>query len=160
MELKKWPAEFFSKKRGDGCPQCATGRVDETEHGVRYYAGAHADAYLQRQAPSLGYSVVIFRRRHVAEPQSMTPQEHAAFWTDIGVAAKAIEAVFAPIHLNYQLLGNRDPHVHVHVIPRYDPDPAPSLPLPPEVWASPTDLTPHEMATHVAALRAHAPPAA
>lgn len=39
MELKPWPADFARKKAGLGCPQCDQGRVDETEHGVRYFVG-------------------------------------------------------------------------------------------------------------------------
>ena len=101
---------------------------------MRYFEGEHADGYLQKIGPSLGYSVVIFRDRHVGDPQSMTTGEHAGFWTDVSSVAKAIEAAFGPIHLNFQILGNQDPHVHVHIVPRYDPDPAPSLPLPAAAW--------------------------
>ena len=65
MELKPWPADFVTKKAGVGCPQCEVGRVDETEHGVRYFAGSVADGYLQKRGPTAGYSVEIFRGRHV-----------------------------------------------------------------------------------------------
>jgi diadenosine tetraphosphate (Ap4A) HIT family hydrolase len=41
-----------------------------------------------------------------------------------------IERVFAPCHMNYQLLGNLVPHLHVHPVPRYLDDPAPGRPLP------------------------------
>jgi diadenosine tetraphosphate (Ap4A) HIT family hydrolase len=41
-----------------------------------------------------------------------------------------IERVFAPCHMNYQLLGNLVPHLHVHLVPRYLDDPAPGKPLP------------------------------
>ncbi len=160
MELRSWPADFVLKKRGISCPQCDAGRVDETEHGVRYYVGEHADGYLQRRAPTLGYSVVIFRGRHVGDPQSMTAQEHAGFWSDVSAVANAIEAAFAPIHLNFQILGNLDPHVHVHIVPRYDPDPAPSMPLPAEAWAACTELTASDVTEQVQALRARLSPRA
>ncbi len=32
--------------------------------------------------------------------------------------------------INYQTLGNRTPHLHTHVTPRYEDDPAPGAPLP------------------------------
>jgi diadenosine tetraphosphate (Ap4A) HIT family hydrolase len=38
--------------------------------------------------------------------------------------------VFAPCHMNYQLLGNSVPHLHVHLVPRYLDDIAPGKPLP------------------------------
>ncbi|MGE3343794.1 MAG: hypothetical protein AB7L71_10185 [Vicinamibacterales bacterium] len=41
-----------------------------------------------------------------------------------------IERVFSPCHMNYLLLGNIVPHLHVHVVPRYLDDPSPERPLP------------------------------
>ena len=157
MELQAWPDDFLAKKRGEGCPQCESGRVAETEHGVRYFEGEHADGYLQRQGPTLGYSVVIFRGRHVGDPQSMTPEEHAGFWTDVSTVAHAVEDAFGPIHLNFQILGNQDPHVHVHIVPRYDPDPAPSLPLPAEAWAASAAVAPAVLESQITRLRTHLP---
>lgn len=122
---------------------------------MRYFEGVHADGYLQRRGPTPGYSVVVFRDRHVSGPQSMSAAEHAGFWTEVGAVADAIEAAFAPIHLNFQILGNQDPHLHVHIVPRYDPDPAPSQPLPVEAWAASPALTPLTMAAQVESLRRH-----
>ena len=154
MELKPWPADFVTKKAGVGCSQCEVGRVEETEHGVRYVAGSNADGYLQKSGPTAGYSVVIFRGRHVGAPQEMNGDEHAAFWAEVGVVAEAIEAVYQPIHLNFQILGNQDPHVHVHIVPRHDPDPAPSMPLPAEAWAASRRLDDVDLARQIEALRA------
>ena len=153
MALHPWPADFFERKLGVNCPQCDLGRVDETEHGVRYFAGDHADAYLQRAGPALGYSVVVFRGRHVGDPQSLAADEHAGFWSDISNVATAIEDAFEPVHLNFQLLGNQDPHVHVHIVPRYDPDPAPSLPLPAAAWEASSALTSTQMDDQLELLR-------
>jgi len=154
MTLQPWPPEFFEKKRGHGCPQCEEGRVEQNAHGVRFLEAESSDAYLQFSGPTPGYSVLVFRGRHVSEPQSMTPDEHRSFWTDISRAARAIETVFAPVHLNFQLLGNADPHVHVHIVPRYDPDPAPSMPLPQSVWAQGESIPPDRFTSHVEQLRA------
>lgn len=155
MELKPWPVKFTQKKRGENCPQCEGGRVAETEHGVRYFEGDHADGYLQKHGPTLGYSVVIFRGRHVGDPQSMTAAEHAGFWTDVSSVAKAIEAAFGTIHLNFQILGNQDPHVHVHIVPRYDPGPAPSLPLHASAWEASSPVSAADRESQIQALREH-----
>lgn len=154
MELKPWPTDFRTKKAGIGCPQCQQGRVKETEHGVRYFSGDISDGYLQRSGPTAGYSVMIFRGRHVGAPHEMTGAEHAAFWSEVGIVAAAIERVYQPIHLNFQILGNQDPHVHVHVVPRFDPDPAPSMPVPLEAWSASTRLDEAELTRQVEALRA------
>jgi hypothetical protein len=72
-------------------------------------------------------------------------REHTAFSAGVGRVVHAIVQTYRPIHLNYQLLGNVDPHVDVHVVPRFDPDPAPSLPLPDEAWQNSTQLSSDEM---------------
>jgi diadenosine tetraphosphate (Ap4A) HIT family hydrolase len=154
VELKSWPTDFVEKKAGVGCPQCEQGRVDETVHGVRYFVGEATDAYLQKSGPTAGYSVVIFRGRHVGAPQEMTADEHAAFWSEVGKVAIAIEEVYHPIHLNFQILGNQDPHVHVHIVPRFDPDPAPSMPLPEAAWLDSQRLDEVALETQVESLRA------
>jgi diadenosine tetraphosphate (Ap4A) HIT family hydrolase len=154
VELRPWPDDFLQKKAGVGCPQCALGRAAETEHGVRFYAGGVADGYLQRRGPTPGYSVVIFRGRHVGEPQAMTRDEHASFWSEVSTVAAAIAAVYEPIHLNFQILGNQDPHVHVHIVARFDPDPAPSLPLPAEAWENGHVWSREELAYQVTRLMA------
>ena len=151
VELHRWPDDFLAKKAGIGCPHCDHGRPAETPHGVRYFAGAISDGYLQRRGPTRGYSVVVFRGRHVGDPQSLTAAEHAAFWTEVSRVARAIEAVYRPIHLNFQILGNQDPHVHI--VPRYDPDPAPSMPLPAQAWELSHELSAADLAREVAALQ-------
>ena len=153
MQLSPWPSVFFERKAGFGCPECEEGRPSENAHGVRYFDGTATEVYLQRRGPALGYSVVVFRCRHVGDPQSMTSEEHAAFWTEISIVAKAIELAFGPVHLNFQLLGNASPHVHVHIVPRYDPDPAPCWPLPAAAWDASRELTTDEIDTQISQLR-------
>lgn len=54
---------------------------------------------------------------------------------DVMDVADAITKAFAPRRLNYENLGNVVPHVHWHIIPRYDapkdPDPGST------VWTQP-----------------------
>jgi diadenosine tetraphosphate (Ap4A) HIT family hydrolase len=136
MTERTWPEDWEGRKAGLACPGCADGRPDEDKHGVRYLSVDHADAYLQRVTPAPGYSVVVFRGRHVPDPTLLGPEETLAFWSAVAVAAQAIEAVFSPCHLNYQILGNSMPHVHVHIVPRYLSDPDPERPLGDDAWRS------------------------
>lgn len=46
-------------------------------------------------------------------------------------AARAVERVFRPLKMNFELLGNAVPHLHAHIVPRYYGDPAPGRPLDP-----------------------------
>ena len=125
-----WPQAFYDLKRGEGCPMCAQGRPDETEHGARFFAGEVADAYLQKVNIQRGYSVVIWRGRHVAEPTELSAEEAAQYWLELLEAGRRIERALQPVKLNYDILGNSLPHLHTHVIPRYADDPKPGWPFP------------------------------
>jgi diadenosine tetraphosphate (Ap4A) HIT family hydrolase len=126
----RWPESFHAVRAGRGCPACAEGRPDATEHGVRWLAGETADAYLVRADIQRGLSVVVFRGRHVVEPTELTEAEAAAYGRDVLRAGRAIEEALGPVKMNYTLLGNAMPHLHTHVIPRYADDPRPGWPFP------------------------------
>jgi diadenosine tetraphosphate (Ap4A) HIT family hydrolase len=149
----EWPESFYELKQGLGCPMCAQGRPEETDYGVRIFAGEVSDAYLQRAAVQRGYSIVIWRGRHVAEPTELTPEEAAAYWRELLRVGWALEERFEPVKLNYELLGNSLPHLHTHVMPRYADDPKPGWPFPhPEVEPAPHPEA--ELRSDVDALRA------
>ena len=132
---------------------CAEGRPEEHRFGIRFHAGPTCDAYLQRSAIQRGYTIVVWRGRHVAEPTELDEAEAAAFWSELRQVGRALERRFAPVKLNYELLGNSLPHLHAHVLPRYADDPRPGWPFPfpdedPPPW--PED----ELRADVEALRA------
>jgi len=45
------------------------------------------------------------------------------FLLEMSVVAEAVNKVFSPKKINYELLGNLDSHLHWHIIPRYKNDP-------------------------------------
>jgi diadenosine tetraphosphate (Ap4A) HIT family hydrolase len=120
---RTWPGDWDARKQGAGCWFCAN------QLGEPFYAGSVGDAHLERRAIARGHAIVVFRGRHVADFTALSPTEVAEYWRDIQSVAKMIERVFAPCHMNYQLLGNSVPHLHVHLVPRYLDDPAPEKPL-------------------------------
>ena len=151
MERRTWPHDREERRAGVGCPKCRRGRADEDEGGgARFFVGHFADGYLQRRAPPRGYTIVAFRRRHVADLTGLTPEESAGFWSDAKVVARALEEVFTPCHLNDQVLGNAVPHVHVHIVPSYLDDPCPGMPL--EPWKL-EPVEPGELSLQVDLLR-------
>jgi diadenosine tetraphosphate (Ap4A) HIT family hydrolase len=99
-----------------------------------------------------GYSVVVFRGRHVPDPTLLGPDETLAFWSAVAVATRAIEEVFRPCHFNYQILGNAMPHVHVHIVPRYLNDRAPGRFLSDDIWGSASQVPAAVLRDQVAAL--------
>ena len=109
---------------------CAEGRPEETPFGERIFAGEVSDAYLQRRDTQRGYTVIVWRGRHVAEPTELSEEEAAAYWLEVLRVGRAIESVLEPVKLNYDTLGNTMPHLHTHVVPRYADDPRPGWPFP------------------------------
>jgi len=109
---------------------CAQGRPDETPYGARIFAGEVSDAYLQRAAIQRGYTISIWRGRHVAEPTELEPDEASAYWLEVVRVARVLESQLRPVKMNYDLLGNSLPHLHTHLVPRYADDPRPGWPFP------------------------------
>src|SRR5215208_4789122 len=149
----KWPPEFYAQLDGSACPLCDEGRPEETAHGVRYFAGEVADAYLVRADIQRGLSFVVFRGRHVVEPTELTDVEAAAYGREVMRVARALLEVLGPVKLNYDVLGNSVPHLHTHLVPRYADDPRPGWPFPfPETDPPPIPDT--RLCEQAAALRA------
>jgi diadenosine tetraphosphate (Ap4A) HIT family hydrolase len=88
----------------------------------------------------------------VAEPTELTDQEAARYWQELLTVGRALEEVLQPVKLNYNLLGNSVPHLHTHIVPRYQEDPRPGWPFPfPE--DDPPDIPEDNLQADVEALR-------
>ena len=133
---RTWPQDWESRKQGVGCHFCA----DVT--GRSFHSGRVSEALLERHAIADGHVAVVFRGRHVAALTDLAPDELTDYWADIQDVGRTIERVFKPCHVNYLLLGNIVPHLHVHIVPRYLDDAAPEQPLP---WNA--SLVPEELFT-------------
>jgi diadenosine tetraphosphate (Ap4A) HIT family hydrolase len=79
-----------------------------------------------------GYCILL-AKHHATELHLMPPDEARALFDEaVGVGA-AIASVTKPLKLNYDCLGNAEPHVHWHIFPRYADDPMRRSPI----WARP-----------------------
>ena len=79
-----------------------------------------------------GYCVLL-AKRHVNEMHLMPRGEAHELLDELMALGKTLERVVKPLKLNYECLGNQEPHVHWHVFPRYGDD---GLKLAP-VWLRP-----------------------
>ena len=130
LTTSSWPGDWPAKVQGKNCPMCEEGRPDDNGFGLRIMAGICSDAYLQRAAIQRGYTVVVWRGPHVTEPTQLSDEFAVIYWREILKTAKALQTHYLPLKMNYQTLGNSLPHLHTHLLPRYEDDPAPGRPFP------------------------------
>jgi diadenosine tetraphosphate (Ap4A) HIT family hydrolase len=149
--MPTWPNDWEHRRAGEDCPKCGQGRPDEDKYGIRFFSGDVSDAYLQRSAPQPGYTVVVWRGRHVADPTELTAVEVAKYSSELLDVARALKDVFDPAHLNYMTWGNAVPHLHTHIVLRYLDDPRPERPLEP---FEPLEMPVQELRDQVGRLRA------
>jgi diadenosine tetraphosphate (Ap4A) HIT family hydrolase len=127
--VKQWPEDWGERKRGKGCPFCADGRPDDNGFGLRVFAGRYSDAILQRRAVGQpGYTIAIWRGRHVADPTELSADEASGYFAEVLRVARAIEQHYQPIKMNFEMLGNSVPHLHTHIVPRHLDDGSPGMP--------------------------------
>lgn len=71
---------------------------------------------------------VVALRQHATELFDLSPAVRHAFADDVSTAAQAIKLAVNAFKMNYEILGNADPHVHCHLIPRQWDEPRPKVP--------------------------------
>jgi diadenosine tetraphosphate (Ap4A) HIT family hydrolase len=102
-----------------------------------------------------GWSMLI-HKKHVTELFEMSPAERAAAMEEVSEAARILKNTFGATKMNIELLGNQEPHVHWHIIPRRTDDPAWNRPI----WTfahAPVRLSPKEHDAVVARIRRKIP---
>src|SRR5579859_2201989 len=129
MAERGWPADWTDRMAGKDCPMCPTLGQGDNDYCVSVFTGEVAEVYLERRSRLPGYCIVIWRHGHVAEPTDLDPLQASQYWTEVLAAGRAVLTRFEPVKLNYMTLGNVVPHLHTHVLPRYQDDPAPGGPI-------------------------------
>jgi len=69
-----------------------------------------------------GYTLFL-SNEHVFELHDLKPAKRSLFLEEMSKVAEAVYKATKPDKLNYELLGNSEPHLHWHIIPRYKTDP-------------------------------------
>lgn len=151
--MGEWPANWADLIRGVGCEMCEAGRPESDQYGVRIHAGRYSDAYLQRADVQPGYTLVIWRGRHVTEPTELTEADAAGYGAEVLRVARALIGFYRPLKMNYETLGNSLPHLHTHLLPRYREDPRPGQPFPLSATAPEAKLPEDKLLADAAALR-------
>lgn len=90
-------------------------------------------AKLNRDQYFPGYTFVVLKR-HEVELYNLSDRERRSFLEDMSTVAKALALAVKPDKMNYELLGNGQPHMHWHLVPRYRSEPLWGRPI----WTGPT----------------------
>jgi diadenosine tetraphosphate (Ap4A) HIT family hydrolase len=69
-----------------------------------------------------GHSILLLKD-HAREVYDLSLLAYQKLSQELYVAAKAVAGHSKPLKMNIQALGNQEPHVHWHIIPRYESDP-------------------------------------
>ena len=65
---------------------------------------------------------MLLSKIHATELYLMTAEDARVLFDEVRLVAEAIAAVVTPWKMNYECLGNSEPHVHWHLLPRYETD--------------------------------------
>jgi diadenosine tetraphosphate (Ap4A) HIT family hydrolase len=75
-----------------------------------------------------GYCVLL-AKLHATELYLMPPDAARMLSDEMRLVAEAIATVVKPWKMNYECLGNGEPHVHWHLFPRYETDQMRGVPI-------------------------------
>ena len=117
--------------------------VLKPEEGQLIWRGDDCRIILVNDPDLPGFCRVIWNQ-HVAEMTDLTYAEREHLMTLVFAVEEAVRHVMHPDKINIAALGNMVPHIHWHVIPRYQDDAF----FPGSVWSNKTQET------HIATLEA------
>ena len=113
---------------GVGCPFDAP-RAASTDQWEHVATLACSSLYLPKNQTYRGHCILVLDLRHATRPDQLTRREWQSFCDDLHLAQHAIERVVCPDHMNVASLGNVMPHLHWHIVPRYEHDPRWGAPI-------------------------------
>lgn len=135
-------------------PDCLYCRKDQRLQDLMMEIGplTVSTLYLFKEQTHRGRCVVAYRG-HVNELFELPDAELVEFTRDVARAAKAMKAAFAPNKINYGAYSDKLPHLHMHLVPKYEGGAA---------WGTPFEMMPAnktllgqaEYAELIAAIRA------
>ncbi len=117
-------------------PDCLYCRKDQRLHDLMIEIGPLqvSTLYLFKEQTHPGRCVVAYRA-HVNELFELTDSELTLFMQDVARAAKAMKRAFNPNKINYGAYSDKLPHLHMHLVPKYEGG---------AKWGAPFEMFPSE----------------
>ena len=75
--------------------------------------------YFFKEQTHPGRCIIAFNKGHKGEVFELTEEERSAFMDDLSKASAAVKKVFNPDKINYASFGDKGPHLHFHIVPKY-----------------------------------------
>ena len=115
-------------------PDCQYCRKDQRLHDLMIEIAplSASTLYLFKEQTHRGRCVVAYRG-HVNELFELPDAELTLFTRDVARAAKAIKAACNPNKINYGAYSDKLPHLHMHLVPKYEGGAA---------WGAPFEMMP------------------
>src|SRR5580698_2616268 len=82
--------------------------------------------FLENEPAHYGH-VILETRRHITKPSELTNEEAQAFGLWIKIMSAALETALGAEHVYIVRIGDKTPHLHFHLVPRFAGTPK-------EVW--------------------------
>jgi diadenosine tetraphosphate (Ap4A) HIT family hydrolase len=102
------------------CPLCQLLRdANERRSGRFIHEFSQSLLFLGEHQYFEGYAVLV-AKQHVGELYELPKPEYVGFMEELSQASRAVQEAFKPRKLNHASLGNQVPHLHWHIIPRYE----------------------------------------
>jgi diadenosine tetraphosphate (Ap4A) HIT family hydrolase len=114
--------DWKARVSGENCPFDLP-RPDIAESLIKIEQLSISTLFLERIQTYRGHCVLVFDPRHVTRIDELAQDEWLKLSMDIQLAERALMRVFQPDHINIASLGQVVPHLHWHLIPRYQDDP-------------------------------------
>ena len=122
-----------------GCPLC------ETDGSLLIFKNEQLRVIQATEAGFPAFYRVVWNT-HAAEFSSLSPEERHDCMNAVVVVEQILREQLKPTKINLAALGNAVPHLHWHVIARFDWDSH----FPASVWAAPQRAESAEKLAHVA----------
>ena len=108
--------------KGTGCPFCGT--RDKSNDYWDFIEKLNVfSLYLSGNQTYRGHCLLILDIRHVSRPDQLPLEEWTAFCADLYRAETVLMQELRPDHINVEIMGNKVPHLHWQIVPRYRSDP-------------------------------------
>lgn len=116
------------------CPLCAT------NGGELLWQNDFARVILADEAGYPGFCRVVLKQ-HIAEMTDLSAAERTQLMNIVWAVENAVRTTLNPHKINLACLGNMVPHLHWHIIPRWQEDPH----FPAPIWAQAQRSSAHDV---------------